>query len=194
MHTDLTTAEINRLAQKLTDERLGRAASPEKAARRFAKLLADRIGEDRARAEAPEILASPGFEVAEGALHAALEEAEAAPTEASVPEPEHAPGRADEAPEATPAPDAADAAETPDAAAERDAPRLPRAGSKQARLIEMLRDERGHTIAELAAALGWEKHTVRGCIAGALKKRLGLDVRSERIAGRGKVFRIPAEE
>ena len=72
-------------------------------------------------------------------------------------------------------------------------PRAPRAGSKQARLVEMLRDPRGHTVDELAAPLGWERHTVRGAMSGALKKRLGLDVRSERVAGRGTVYWIPAE-
>jgi integrase len=36
----------------------------------------------------------------------------------------------------------------------------------------------------------WQKHTVRGAIAGALKKKLGLDVKSENVGGRGRVYRI----
>ena len=50
-----------------------------------------------------------------------------------------------------------------------------RAGTKQARMIAMLQAPGGATIAEIAEAMEWEPHTVRGAIAGALKKRLGLE-------------------
>lgn len=66
----------------------------------------------------------------------------------------------------------------------------PRAGTKQAALIAMLRAPNGATIEEIAAATGWQAHTVRGAIAGALKKKLGLDVKSEKVEGRGRVYRI----
>ncbi len=66
----------------------------------------------------------------------------------------------------------------------------PRAGTKQARLIEMLRAEGGATIDEIATALDWRSHTVRGAMAGALKKRLGLTITSEKIEARGRVYRI----
>ena len=51
-------------------------------------------------------------------------------------------------------------------------PKAPRTrdGSKQAQLIAMLRRAKGATIDEIAAALEWQRHTVRGAIAGALKK------------------------
>ena len=65
-----------------------------------------------------------------------------------------------------------------------------RTDSKQAKLIEMLRRPEGASIKEIVAAFGWQAHTVRGAIAGALKKKLGLDVRSENIDGRGRVYRI----
>ena len=68
--------------------------------------------------------------------------------------------------------------------------RTSREGTKQALMIEMLRSENGATIAEIVEATGWQQHTVRGAIAGALKKRLGLDVTSEKIEGRGRVYRI----
>lgn len=45
-----------------------------------------------------------------------------------------------------------------------------REGSKQTQLVEMLRQAKGATIAEIAEALSWQPHTVRGAIAGALKK------------------------
>src|SRR5688572_12858221 len=66
------------------------------------------------------------------------------------------------------------------------------ADSKQAKLIEMLKRTHGATIDEIAAAFDWQKHTVRGAIAGALKKKLGLDVKSEKVEGRGRVYRIAA--
>jgi hypothetical protein len=65
-----------------------------------------------------------------------------------------------------------------------------RTDSNQAKLIEMLRRPEGASIEEIVAAFGWQAHTVRGAIAGALKKKLGLDVRSEKIDGRGRVYRI----
>ena len=80
---------------------------------------------------------------------------------------------------------------TPDAAPERtSSTRTPRAGTKQASLIAMLRAPDGATIEEITAATGWQAHTVRGAIAGALKKKLGLDVTSEKVEGRGRVYRI----
>jgi hypothetical protein len=69
--------------------------------------------------------------------------------------------------------------------------RAQRTGTKQDRLIAMLRRPDGDSIEEIAAAFSWEKHTVRGAIAGALKRKLGLDVQSERVDGRGTVYRLP---
>ncbi len=51
--------------------------------------------------------------------------------------------------------------------------------SKEALLIALLRRDIGATLDELAAATGWQPHSVRGAIAGRLKRRLGLDIRSE---------------
>ena len=66
----------------------------------------------------------------------------------------------------------------------------PRAESKQARLIAMLKQPDGATIVEIAKALEWLPHTIRGAIAGALKKKLGLKVESEKVADRGRVYRL----
>ena len=68
--------------------------------------------------------------------------------------------------------------------------RTPRAGTKQATLIAMLRAPEGATIEEITTATGWQAHTVRGAIAGALKKKLGLDVTSEKVERRGRVYRV----
>lgn len=65
-----------------------------------------------------------------------------------------------------------------------------RANSKQAQLIEMLQRPDGTTIDEIVKKFGWQAHTVRGAIAGALKKKLGLNVQSEKVEGSGRVYRI----
>jgi predicted ArsR family transcriptional regulator len=72
----------------------------------------------------------------------------------------------------------------------RSKPSTSRADSKQARLIEMLKRAGGATIDEVVKALGWQPHTVRGAMAGALKKKLGLKIESEKIEERGRVYRI----
>lgn len=68
-----------------------------------------------------------------------------------------------------------------------------RAGTKQAALIAMLRAPEGATLDEIVAATGWQKHTARGAMSGALKKRLGLTITSEQEPDRGRVYRIPAD-
>src|SRR5690606_34479165 len=91
-------------------------------------------------------------------------------------EPDDAPADGDTAPEGATGAPVADA--TTDIAADgASAPRTrtPREGTKQAQLIAMLRTPQGATIAEIVAATGWQPHTVRGAIAGALKKKLGLE-------------------
>ena len=65
-----------------------------------------------------------------------------------------------------------------------------REGTRQAALIAMLRSPDGATVDEIAAAMEWRAHTVRGAISGALKKRHGLTVTSEKVDGRGRVYRI----
>ena len=76
-------------------------------------------------------------------------------------------------------------AETPSAPAQR------RKGTKQETLIEMLRAEGGSTIDEIIEATGWRPHTVRGAMSGALKKKLGLTITSEKVEGRGRVYKLP---
>lgn len=85
--------------------------------------------------------------------------------------------------------------EIPDTGASGDNPtpqKVQRRGSKQALLIEMLEAPEGATIQQVVDATGWQPHTVRGAIAGALKKKLGLNVVSEKVEGRGRVYRIEA--
>jgi hypothetical protein len=67
-----------------------------------------------------------------------------------------------------------------------------RAGTKQATLIAMLRAPDGATIEEIMTATGWLAHTARGAMSGALGKKLGLIVTSEKDALRGRVYKLPA--
>jgi hypothetical protein len=56
----------------------------------------------------------------------------------------------------------------------------PRAGTKQALMIELLKRPEGATVEQIAAATGWQHHTIRGAISGALKKKLGLTIEATR--------------
>ena len=66
----------------------------------------------------------------------------------------------------------------------------PRAGTKQALLIEMLQRPGGATMEEITAATGWQAHTARGAMSGALGKKLGLVVTSKKDAELGRVYRL----
>jgi hypothetical protein len=57
-------------------------------------------------------------------------------------------------------------------------------------LVTLLRRERGATLPEMMDATGWQAHSVRGAIAGAIKKKLGLTVLSEKSED-GRSYRIP---
>ena len=64
-----------------------------------------------------------------------------------------------------------------------------RAGTKNAHVVGMLRDRDGTTIAAVMAATGWQQHSVRGFLAGVIRKKLGLNLVSEPGEG-GRVYRI----
>lgn len=65
-----------------------------------------------------------------------------------------------------------------------------RADSKQALVIGLLQRPEGATIAQIMEATGWQQHTVRGTLAGTLKKRLGLTINSSKESGGQRVYRI----
>ena len=59
-------------------------------------------------------------------------------------------------------------------------------------MIEMLQRTEGISIQEIVKELGWLPHTARGVISGALKKKLGLPITSEKHPERGAVYKLDA--
>jgi hypothetical protein len=67
------------------------------------------------------------------------------------------------------------------------------AGSKQARVIEMLQSPTGMTIAAMMKETGWQQHSVRGFLAGVVRKKLKLKLNSKKIDG-NRVYRVDGED
>jgi hypothetical protein len=62
-------------------------------------------------------------------------------------------------------------------------------GSKQSRVIAMLQSPTGATIPAMMKTAGWQQHSVRGFLAGVVRKRLKLKLSSKRVDG-NRVYRI----
>jgi len=76
-------------------------------------------------------------------------------------------------------------------AAETSVPFAPKTASKSAVIVALLKREGGATLDDMMTATGWQKHSVRGFMAGALKKK-GLIVASEKTE-QGRRYRIADE-
>ena len=98
---------------------------------------------------------------------------------------ERKPGRRAQRPAAAPA-------ASPSAMPDSLHPIKAKAPAKAHLLVALLRRPEGVTAAQMSEASGWQVHTVRGFIAGAVKKKLGLTVTAEKIDGQ-TVYRITGE-
>lgn len=178
--TFLSNAQITALAQTLTETTLGRSANGKSAQDRLTTMVIARIGQERGTSAMTEVLACLNLEAAKTVLAARIAGIDTAPdfTAASA---EHvdAPMYAARL--------SLVQIETPDPT-----PPEPSKPTKQAALIAMLRRPNGASMDEIVTATRWQRHTVRGLIAGALRKRLGLDVASAWMEGRGRVYSLPA--
>jgi hypothetical protein len=158
----LTTDDVLAAAPGLLDGRLSAAD--------FRVELHDLAGPDQAADSGPQ-----GATAAQG-------DAEPGDTPAELTEPAQGAEQAAPEPAAEAAPPAkrkAKAKAKPAKTATTEKP-TPRAGTKQAQMIELLKRPEGATVEQIAAATGWQHHTIRGAISGALKKKLGLNVEATR--------------
>jgi hypothetical protein len=67
------------------------------------------------------------------------------------------------------------------------------AHSKQARVVAMLQSPTGTTIAAIMKATGWQQHSVRGFLAGVVRKRLKLKLASKKVNG-NRIYQIASGE
>ncbi len=97
-----------------------------------------------------------------------------APQAAAHPSSKDAPKKAKSSKEATPAKDA-------------------REGSKKAVVLELLRRPEGATLADIMSATGWQAHSVRGFLSGALGKKMGLAIESVKTPDGARSYRLKAQ-
>ena len=100
-----------------------------------------------------------------------------------------APDKGKAARKATPAKNAPKGKTAAKAREGREAAAAPREGSKTAQVVAMLQRATGATISEIMKTMGWQRHTVRGFMAGAMKKA-GYAVESFRPEGGERSYRI----
>ncbi len=69
-------------------------------------------------------------------------------------------------------------------------PLAAREGSKKAQILDLLRRKQGVTLADLMKACGWQAHSVRGFLSGAVGKKMGLEVTSTKDKRGERTYRV----
>jgi hypothetical protein len=72
----------------------------------------------------------------------------------------------------------------------KDATPTTREGSKKAQVLDLLRRPEGATLDDIMTATGWQAHSVRGFISGALGKKMGLSVKSSKRDNGDRVYTL----
>ncbi|PZR80657.1 MAG: hypothetical protein DLM68_19260 [Hyphomicrobiales bacterium] len=70
-----------------------------------------------------------------------------------------------------------------------DEPKVERV-TKQERVLALLSRPQGASIEEMMQATDWQQHSVRGFLAGTVKKKLGFSLTTSKVAGDGRRYRI----
>jgi hypothetical protein len=70
-----------------------------------------------------------------------------------------------------------------------DEPKVERV-TKQERMLTLLSRPEGASIAEMMQATNWQQHSVRGFLAGTVKKKLGFSLTTSKVAGDDRRYRI----
>jgi hypothetical protein len=72
-------------------------------------------------------------------------------------------------------------------------PATARPGSKTAKILGLLKRPNGATLKELMKATGWQSHSIRGFLSGAVGKKMGIPVESFQNADGDRGYRISAK-
>lgn len=64
-----------------------------------------------------------------------------------------------------------------------------KATSKQDKVLSLLRRKEGASITAIMKAIGWQKHSVHGFLAGVVRKKLSLNLKSDKVDGK-RIYRI----
>jgi DNA-binding IclR family transcriptional regulator len=72
-------------------------------------------------------------------------------------------------------------------------PTKPSAQTKADRILKLLQRNSGATIAELARATGWQRHSVHGFMSGTLKKKQGYEIKNTKDADRDRRYQIEGD-